>query len=141
MVVSATPHGSATCFRSRTVSLLISLRRGNEELQLGAYPAVVLTYDELREADDDSVLVKHRNNRWYGEGEEYSSLEIIGPLIVRGPDGETLGPYANASMFDGVSYVDRRTFAFTDVQQKNWYVHDAGKHWKQLKISFHRTGP
>ena len=122
------------------MSLLISLRRTNEELELGAFASIQLTYDELRN-EDGSLLARHRNNRWYGEGEEYSSLEIIGPLIVKGPSGETLGPYMNSSMFDGVSYVDRRVFAFTDVQREDWYVHDAGAHWPELKISFQRTGP
>ena len=122
------------------MSLLVSLRRGNEELQLGAYAAIVLTYDELQD-EGGSLLARHRNNRWYGEGEEYSSLEVIGPLIVKGPAGQVLGPYTNSSMFDGVSYVDRRVFAFTDVQRENWYVHDAGAHWSQLRIAFHATGP
>ena len=123
------------------MSLLISLRRGNEELQLGAYPAVLLTYDQLLQVDDGSLLATHRNNRWYAEGEEYSSLEIIGPLIVRQPSGENLGPYTNASMFDGVAYVDGRVFAFTDIQQHDWYMHDVGAHWPAMRISFHRTGP
>ena len=53
----------------------------------------------------------------------------------------TLGPYQRFSMFDGVGYVDRRVFAFTDVQQQDWYVHDAGVHCPAITISFHRTGP
>jgi hypothetical protein len=122
------------------MSLLISLKRGNEELQLGAFAEVVLMFDELR-AEDNSFLARHRNNRWYAEGEEYSSLEITGPLVVKGPSNKVLGPYMNSSMFDGVSYVDRRVFAFTDVQREDWYVHDAGAHWTEMRIAFHRTGP
>jgi hypothetical protein len=44
-------------------------------------------------------------------------------------------------MFDGVAYVDRRVFAFTDIQQRDWYVHDAGEHWPAMRIAFHPTGP
>jgi hypothetical protein len=122
------------------MSLLVNLKRGNEELQLGAFAEVILAFDELR-AGDNSFLARHRNNRWYAGGEEYSSLEITGPLVVKGPSNEVLGPYMNSSMFDGVSYVDRRVFAFTDVQREDWYVHDAGVHWTEMRISFHRTGP
>lgn len=123
------------------MSLLVSVKRGSQELHLGAYAAVLLTYDQLLHAADNSVLATHRNNRWYAGGEEYHTLEVVGPLVVSQPDGKSLGPYMNASMFDGVAYVDRRVFAFTDVQREDWYVHDAGAHWRELKIAFQRTGP
>jgi hypothetical protein len=58
-----------------------------------------------------------------------------------GEKAQTLGPYQRLSMFDGVAYVDGRVFAFTDVQQQDWYVHDAGAHWPAMRVSFHATGP
>lgn len=124
--------------------LLVSIRRELHELELGAHAAVVLKYDELLYSDGERRLARHRNNRWIADtGDEYARLEILGPLIVTPTVGkpETLGPYQRLSMFDGVGYVDGRVFAFTDVQQRDWYVHDAGAHWPALRISFHRTGP
>ena len=124
------------------MSLLISLRRKIEEFQLGAYPSVVLKYDRLCRADEDHVIVKHLNNRWYTEeGDEYATLDIIGPFTVKGPTGKVLGPYANLSMFDGVAHVDNRVFAFTDVQREDWYMHDVGEHWDEIRIAFRPTGP
>ncbi|HET7366122.1 MAG TPA: hypothetical protein VFJ70_21310, partial [Burkholderiales bacterium] len=63
-------------------------------------------------------------------GEEFATLEILGPLIVTPAAARTppLGPYQRLSVFDGVAYVDGRVFAFMDVQQQDWYVHDAGAH-------------
>lgn len=88
-------------------------------------------------------MVRHLNNRWFTEdGDEYATLDIIGPLVVRGPDGKTtLGPYATLSMFDGVAHVDNRVFAFTDVQAGDWYMHDIGVHWPEMRILFNPTGP
>lgn len=102
------------------MALLVSVRRHVEdELPLGKYPGLVLRYDELCRADDQSLIVKHRNNRWYTEeGEEYATLDV-----------------------DGVAYVDKRVFAFTDVQKQDWYMHDVGVHWREMSILFRPTGP
>jgi len=124
--------------------LLINLARETLKLELGTHASVVLRYDELRTGDGESVLARHRNNRWIGDNrQEFATLEILGPLIVSAVTGraQTLGPYERFSMFDGVGYVEKRVFAFTDIQQHDWYVHDAGAHWPAIKISFHRTGP
>ena len=125
--------------------LLINLARETLKLELGAHASVDLRYDELRTGDGESALARHRNNRWIGDNrQEFATLEILGPLVVTTTaSGKTvtLGPYQRLSMFDGVAYVDRRVFAFTDVQQRDWYVHDAGAHWPAMKVSFHRTGP
>jgi hypothetical protein len=124
--------------------LLVSIGRETLKLELGAHAAVVLKYDELCHADGETLLARHRNNRWLAEaGEEFATLEILGPLVVTPAAGKTpsLGPYQRLSMFDGVAYVDRRVFAFTDVQQQDWYVHDVGVHWPAMRVSFHRTGP
>lgn len=125
------------------MALLVSVRRHVEdELPLGKYPGLVLRYDELCRADDQSLIVKHRNNRWYTEeGEEYATLDVVGPFTIKGPGGETLGPYTTLSMFDGVAYVDKRVFAFTDVQKQDWYMHDVGVHWREMSILFRPTGP
>ncbi|HET7366289.1 MAG TPA: hypothetical protein VFJ70_22145 [Burkholderiales bacterium] len=124
--------------------LLVSVRRELHELEFGAHPALVLRYDELRRSDGETPVVRHRNNRWIADtGEEFATLEILGPLIVTPAAARTppLGPYQRLSVFDGVAYVDGRVFAFMDVQQQDWYVHDAGAHWPAMRISFHRTGP
>ena len=124
--------------------LLVSLRRETQERELGAHAAVVLKYDELRYADGERLLARHRNNRWIAQvGEEFARLVIVGPLVVTPAVGETptLGPYQQLSMFDGVAYVDGRVFAFTDIQQQDWYVHDVGAHWPAMRVSFHGTGP
>jgi hypothetical protein len=106
--------------------LLVSIGRETLKLELGAHAAVVLKYDELCHADG-----------------EFATLEILGPLVVTPAAGKTpsLGPYQRLSMFDGVAYVDRRVFAFTDLQQQDWYVHDIDMHWPAMRVSFHRTGP
>ena len=135
--------GTVTCF-SFPMALLVSLRREIHELELGAHAAVVLRYDELRHADGETLLARHRHNRWIADaGDEYARLQILGPLVVTTAGGKTvsLGPYQRLSMFDGVAYVDDRVFAFTDIQQEDWYVHDADEHWPAMRISFHRTGP
>jgi hypothetical protein len=124
------------------MALLVSLRRQLEQLEIGAFDALVLGYDEVRVEEDNSRLIKHRNNRWYSEeGEEYATLDIIGPFMATGPNGEKLGPYSTLSMFDGVAYVDSRVFAFTDVQHGTWYMHDVGVHWKAIGLVFKATGP
>ena len=126
------------------MSLLISLRRDLHELELGVHGAVVLKYDELCRADGETPLARHRHNRWIGRpAEEYATLQVLGPLVVSTTVGnpQALGPYLQLSMFDGVAYVDGRVFAFTDVQQRDWYMHDAGAHWPAMRVSFHRTGP
>jgi len=123
------------------MALLVSLRRQSQEHELGSYPALVLRYAELR-SENDEAIIKHLNNRWYAEsGEEFSTLDVIGPLVIKGSDGRTLGPYTKLSMFDGVAYVDGRVFAFTDVQREDWYMHDAGAHWAEMRIVFSPTGP
>src|SRR3954463_5573968 len=123
------------------MALLVSLRRRIEEHELGAYSELILTIDELRRAEDDSRIVRHRNNRWYPEsGEEWSTLDIIGPLVIK-DSTKTMGPYATLSMFDGVAHVDNRVFAFTDVQRRDWYMHDVGEHWNEMRILFQKTGP
>src|SRR5262245_20246536 len=114
--------------------LLVSIRRELHELELGAHAAVVLKHDELLYSDGERLLARHRNNRWIaGSGEEFARLEILGPLVVAPAAGKTpLGPYMRLSMYDGVGYVDGRVFAFTDIQQQDWYVHDAGAHWPAI---------
>ena len=129
---------------SSCMPLLVSIRRELHELELGAHAAVVLRYDELCHSDGERLVARHRHNRWVADtGEEFARLEILGPLIVTPAAARTppLGPYQRISMFDGVAYVDGRVFAFTDVQQQDWYVHDAGAHWPAMRIAFHRTGP
>jgi hypothetical protein len=89
--------------------LLLSLGRETLKRELGARPAVVLKYDELCQADGETLLARHRINRWIAEpDQEFATLEIVGPLIVTPIAGETpsLGPYLRLSMFDGVAYVD-----------------------------------
>jgi hypothetical protein len=123
--------------------LLVSLRRETHELELGAHAALVLRYDELCGEDGETPLARHRYNRWIaGTGEEFATLQIVGPLLVTTEGkAQTLGPYLRLSMFDGVAYVDERVFAFTDIQQHDWYMHDIGAHWPAMRISFHGTGP
>ena len=114
------------------------------ELELGAHAAVVLRYDELRHSDGERLFARHRHNRWIADtGDEYATLQVVGPLIVTSTGGKqvTLGPYLRLSMFDGVAYVDGRVFAFTDIQQQDWYMHDVGEHWRAMRIAFQRTGP
>lgn len=124
------------------MSLLVSLRRQSQEHELGAFSELVLAYDELRQAEDNSSIIRHRNNRWYAEdGQEFATLDIIGPLVVKSSSGETMGPYLKLSMFDGVAYVDGRVFAFTDVQREDWYMHDVGAHWNAMRLAFQPTGP
>lgn len=125
------------------MALLVSLHRYVEdEFPLGSYPQLTLKYDELSRTEDRALVVKHRNNRWYTEeGEEYATLDVVGPFIIKGPAGEKLGPYTTLSMFDGVAYVDKRVFAFTDVQKRDWYMHDVGAHWREMVIVFYPTGP
>ncbi len=127
------------------MALLVSLRRELHQLELGAHDAVLLEYDQLCPAGGEAPLARHRHNRWIAErDEEFATLEVLGPLVVTTRDGKTLslGPYERLSMFDGVAYVDGRAFAFTDVQQRDWYMHDAGAHWPAMRLSFHRrTGP
>jgi hypothetical protein len=104
----------------------------------------VLKYDELCSSEAERSLARHRNNRWIaGTGEEFATLHILGPLVVTTAGGKplTLGPYERLSMFDGVAYVDGRAFAFTDIQQGDWYMHDVGAHWPAMRLVFHRTGP
>jgi hypothetical protein len=126
------------------MSLLVSLRRETHARELGAHEEVVLAYDELRSSDGRTLLARHLHNRWFVEGgDQYPMLEIVGPLTVTTVSGQsrTMGPYENLTMFDGVAYVEKRVFAFTDVQQGDWYMHDVGAHWPAMKITFHRTGP
>ena len=49
--------------------------------------------------------------------------------------------YGGSWQYLGQAHVDGRAFAFTDVQQRDWYMHDAGAHWPAMRLSFHRTGP
>lgn len=124
--------------------LLLSLAREAGKLDLGSHEEVELAIDELRVAAGGPALARHRHNRWLAaEGREsFAKVDIVGPLVIS-PVGEPrrLGPYENFSMFDGVGYVDRRVFAFTDLQQGDWYVRDVGVHWPCLRISFRGTGP
>ena len=48
---------------------------------------------------------------------------------------------ARAGVRVGVGYVEGRVFAFTDLQNGDWYVHDAGVHWPTIRVAFHQTGP
>jgi hypothetical protein len=126
--------------------LLISLsRETQQEHDLGSHEAVELTIDEMRVASGGALLAKHRHNRWMPaeNPEPYARLHIDGPLSITGlkPDDRVLGPYQDFAMFDGVGYVENRVFAFTDLQQQDWYVHDVGRHWPCIRINFHRTGP
>jgi len=76
--------------------LLISLGRETRKLELGTHTAVVLKSDELLTANGESVLARHRHNRWIGDNrEEFASLDILGPLVVATISGQTLtlGPY------------------------------------------------
>src|SRR4051812_37705521 len=124
--------------------LLVSLARDTFHLEIGAHSAVVLRVDEMLDAEG-TQLAKHLHNRWLApkSEEQFARLQIAGPLVVSAdvPGAKELGPYDDCSMFDGVAYVDGRAFAFADVERHDWYVKDAGGHWKVLRVRFHRTGP
>jgi hypothetical protein len=127
------------------MALLVDLKWGEKQLSLGAHEEIILGFDEIRAAGGDGLLARHRHNRWIAEqnGEQYPTLEVVGPLIIVSHTGAQapLGPYQNLSTFDGVAYVEGRVFAFTDLQTRDWYVHDRGVHWPSMKVVFHRTGP
>ena len=123
--------------------LLISLGRDLPELNLGEHEFVEVRYDSLVDPEG-KMLARHRDNRWIAEtGKHYVRLSILGPLTAHSPREQTtrLGPYEKLSMFNGCCYVEDRVFAFTDLQQRDWYVMNAGQHWPGIRVAFHRTGP
>lgn len=123
--------------------LLASLARDTGKADLGSHETLVLTFDELQ-LPDGKLLARFRHNRWlHAKGNDpFVRLDIAGPLEIR-RDAQTrpYGPYEDFSTFDGVGYVDRRVFAFADLQHRDWYVHDAAEHWPKLIVVFHATGP
>jgi len=122
--------------------MIVSLARDAHRKDLGTFHELLFDQDEVR-TTDGTVLATHTHNRWRekGEGEPFLRLDIIGPLIVRAGDGEAsaLGPYLHFSTIDGVAYVEQRVFAFWDLQHRDWYLVDVGRHWKSLTLS--RAGP
>ena len=124
--------------------LLLSLGRETQTIDLGAHEELVFTIDELKPANG-RVIARHRHNRWLHDtnSEPYARVDVIGPLNIRAVGKQTrlYGPYAHFSTVDGVAYVDRRVFAFADLQQRDWYVHDAADHWRGLQLLVHTTGP
>ena len=117
--------------------MIISLARDAHKKELGTYHELVFQQDELQTAEG-TVLATHMHNRWreQGEGETFLRLDIIGPLTVRGGDAQarTLGPYLHFSTVDGVAYVEQRVFAFWDLQHRDWYLVDLGRHCKSLRL-------
>lgn len=124
--------------------LLVSLDRGTHSLELGAHDTVALTGEELHGVNGEKrLLAKHRHNRWMSEPElePFVRLQIVGPLFVVAPsDKRRLGPYQKFATFDGVAYVEDRVFGFWDLAHSDWYVVDAGEHWRELLICFHPSG-
>lgn len=126
------------------MALLVSLQRSVEKIELGAFEVLRLVDDDLYEGEGEKrLLARHRHNRWMkaDDPEPFVRLEIAGPLLAYGPADMKLGPYQHFSTFDGVLYVENRVFGFWDAQHKDWYIVDAGEHWKELFISFHTTEP
>ncbi len=116
--------------------MILSLKRDVRQKELGTFAELVFDRDEVRTIDATVVAI-HAHNRWREDatGETFLRLEIIGPLIIFGGDGEAkLGPYLHFSCVDGVSYVEQRVFGFWDLQHRDWYIVDLGLHWKSLKL-------
>jgi len=117
--------------------MIVSLAREAQQTELGTFEELVFNGEEVR-TTDGSVRAVHTHNRWRAgdSGESFLRLDIIGPLVVRGGerDASTLGPYLHFSCVDGVSYVERRVFGFWDLQLRDWYVVDLGRHWKTLRL-------
>ena len=123
------------------MALIVSIDRGAIKQDLGDFQAVVLVGNELRAADNDSVvLAKHLHNRWMASkepGDAYMTLNIAGPLVVQAGGKEPkLGPYMSFSMTDGILYVEQRVLGMWDSQNNDWYVKDASTHAKRVHISF-----
>ncbi len=123
--------------------MIVTLGREAHQTELGTFHELLFVSDELRTMQG-TVLARHQHNRWRPGagvgGETFVRLDIVGPLDVRGAEGEarTLGPYELFSCVDGVSYVEKRVFGFWDIQQRDWYLVDLGVHWKALRLR--RTG-
>jgi len=122
--------------------LLVSLGRELPEFDLGEHGAVDLRYDGLY-TKDGRMLARHRHNRWIPADStaHYVRVMILGPLVALSPDEKTrLGPYEKLAMYNGVAYVEDRVFAFTDLQQNDWYAMSAGQHWPAIRVAF-QQGP
>ncbi len=123
------------------MALIVSLDRGAIKQDFGDFQSVVLVGNEVRVADDDSVvLAKHLHNRWIASedgGDASMTLNIAGPLIINAGGKEPkLGPYMSFSMTDGILYVEQRVLGMWDNQNSDWYVKDASTHSKRVHISF-----
>lgn len=118
-------------------SMMVSLARDAHKKDLGSFQELLFEQDEVR-TPDRTVLATHSHNRWRekGEGETFLRLDIVGPLVVRGGEAEasTLGPYMQFATVDGVAYVEQRVFAFWDLEHRDWYLVDLGRHWKSLRL-------
>ena len=115
--------------------MILSLAREAHQKELGTFEELLFAKDEVR-APDGRILAVHQHNRWRaGEGgESFVRLDIVGPLVIRDGEANTLGPYEHFSCVDGVAYVERRVFGFWDLQQRDWYLVDLGVHWKSLSL-------
>jgi hypothetical protein len=95
---------------------------------------------EVLIAQPGGIIARHAEHTWHlTSGGTYIRLECNVPVVIRfysdkKRQSRPLGPFKDFSSVNGIAYTNRQVFAFSDLEQKDWYSHELSTHWKGMVV-------
>lgn len=124
------------------MNLVLSFIRPSKPAKtVGPFHAVHLDGETVREAQNRTLVARHREHQWLVDGERYFRLDATTRVQIhfeRPPQGtysRQFGPYERFSAVDGIAYTDDRVFAFVDPKVGDWFCYNDGQHWPIMVVS------
>lgn len=113
------------------IVLTFQTKAGNERISKGPYSSIRLEGGLIREHAGGPVIASHFPEGWKVDGKDYLRVDSDASVMVVWdgcPPGVPPGSTGHFSSVDGVAYIDRRIFAFVDLERNDWYLKREGYH-------------